>query len=257
MRNYVAPAPLKARLRARELMHGLFVGMPSPAMVEMIGYAGFDYVIVDMEHGPHSLETLEHMVRAAEASGVAALARLPSSQPTDILRVLETGVAGILVPGIETAAQAREAVGCAYYAPAGRRGISTVTRAARHTLAPDHLRDAARTTTIMLMVEGLGAIRDLEDILALDGLDGIFIGPNDLAAAMGHVGNRDHPEVQAMIDDILARSQRFGRSVATLARAPQDAHTLPPRGFNMITFNATFVLGQALRELRATIEKTP
>ena len=138
--------PFKLRLRRRDVMFGCFVGQPSPAIAEMVGYAGFDYVIVDLEHGPTGLETLENMLRAAQAAGAASLVRLPSPAQADILRVLDAGADGILVPHVESAADARAVVAHAYYPPAGQRGISTVSRAARHAIVSpqQHLAGANR-----------------------------------------------------------------------------------------------------------------
>ena len=243
--------PFKLRLRRRDVMFGCFVGQPSPAIAEMVGYGGFDYVIVDLEHGPTGLETLENMLRAAQAAGAASLVRLPSPAQADILRVLDAGADGILVPHVESAADARAVVAHAYYPPAGQRGISTVSRAARHAIVSpqQHLAGANQRTAVMLMVESPGAVRELDQIIALDGIDGIFVGPNDLASALGHVGNRDHPDVQAAIRDIVRRAQAKGCALATLARSLSDVKDVPARGFTMVTFNATFILAQGLREI--------
>ena len=154
----------KLRLRRRDVMFGCFVGQPSPAIAEMVGYAGFDYVIVDLEHGPTGLETLENMLRAAQAAGAASLVRLPSPAQADILRVLDAGADGILVPHVESAADARAVVAHAYYPPAGQRGISTVSRAARHAIVSpqQHLAGANQRTAVMLMVESPGAVQELD-----------------------------------------------------------------------------------------------
>ena len=234
-------------------MFGCFIGHPSPAIVEMVGYAGFDYVIIDLEHGPAGLETLENMLRAAQASGAASLVRLPGPIPSDILRVLDAGADGILVPGVETADEVRKVVGHAYYAPLGQRGISTVSRAAHYALAnpQQYLASAAERTVVMLMVESLSAMQQLEQMIAIDGVDGIFVGPNDLASALGHVGNRDHPEVQAAIADIVKRTQQRGCALATLARSLGDVADVPKKGFTMTTFNTAFILAQGLKQIIA------
>src|SRR5262249_44263908 len=141
-------------------------GQPSPAVVEMVGYAGFDYVIIDLEHSAIGLETLENMLRAAQAVDVAALVRLPGPAQNDILRVLGVGAEGILVPHVESAEQARKVVDTAYYPPLGQRGISTVSRAAHHALANPqaYLASANARTTVMLMIESPGAIEQLEQM---------------------------------------------------------------------------------------------
>jgi 2-keto-3-deoxy-L-rhamnonate aldolase RhmA len=107
------------------------------------------------------------------------------------------------------------------------------------------------------MVESPGAVAELDAIIALDGIDGIFVGPNDLASALGHVGNRDHPDVQAAIRDIVRRAQARGCALATLARSVADVKEVPGRGFTMVTFNATFILAQGLREIIAAKAAQP
>ena len=152
----------KLRLRRRDVMFGCFVGQPAPAIAEMVGYAGFDYVIVDLEHGPTGLETLENMLRAAQAAGAASL--VPPAQSGAGRYPFECSTRtpdGILVPHVESAADARAVVAHAYYPPAGQRGISTVSRAARHlpsSVRNDTLAGANERTAVMLMVESPGAV---------------------------------------------------------------------------------------------------
>jgi 4-hydroxy-2-oxoheptanedioate aldolase len=250
--------PFKARLRGDAPLHGFFIGIPSPATVELAGYAGFDFVIIDTEHGAAGLETLEHMLRAAAASGIAALVRVPRGGADDILHVLDAGADGILVPHVTSADVARDIVKHAYYPPLGRRGISTLSRAARHGMgeAAAVLREQAGRTTVIAMIEDTEALPHVEAIARTPGLDAVFVGPNDLAASMGHLGNMGHPEVTAAVDRIRAQLQAIpdGPAFATIARSAAQAKDLTGRGARMICFNTTSILVQALRTLRHELD---
>jgi 4-hydroxy-2-oxoheptanedioate aldolase len=250
--------PFKARLRGDAPLHGFFIGIPSPATVELAGYAGFDFVIIDTEHGAAGLETLEHMLRAAAASGIAALVRVPRGGADDILHVLDAGADGILVPHVTSADVARDIVKHAYYPPLGRRGISTLSRAARHGMgeAAAVLREQAGRTTVIAMIEDTEALTEVGAIARVEGIDAVFVGPNDLAASMGHLGEAAHPEVRkavAAIRDELATIPN-GAVFATIARNGPQARELAGQGARMLCFNTTFILGAALRALRTELK---
>lgn len=249
--------PFKARLRGDVPLHGFFVGIPSPAMVELAGYAGFDFVIIDTEHGASGLETLEHMLRAAAASGIAALVRVPRGAADDILHVLDAGADGILVPHVTSAAVARDIVRHAYYPPLGRRGISTLSRAARHGMgeAAAVLREQASRTTVIAMIEDTEALTEVGAIAGVEGLDAVFVGPNDLAASMGYLGEAGHPEVRRAVGAIRDELAAIpgGPAFATIARNGAQARELAGQGARMLCFNTTYILGAALKALRAEL----
>ena len=163
--------PFKTRLRRRDVMFGCFVGQPSPAIVEMVGYAGFDYVIIDLEHGPTGLEMLENMLRAAQAAGAASLVRMPSPAPADVLRVLDAGADGILVPRVESVADAQAIVAHAY-PPAGQPA-STRCRARRSARSSARRSPGGNART---SCDGQLAGGCARPDVALDGIDGIFVG---------------------------------------------------------------------------------
>jgi len=253
-------ARFKAALRAGAKLHGLFVGPPSPVIVELVGYAGFDFVIIDTEHGPAGLETLENMVRAAEASNVASLVRVPSGSAADILHALDAGATGILVPHVTDAAVARQVVEHAYYPPRGRRGISTMSRAARYSLATgaDYIAAQAARTSVMVMLEDAEALPHAEAIACVEGVDAIFVGPSDLAASMGHPGNPGHPEVATALSGLWPRIAALnGPALATTARSAADARRLEKAGIRMVCFNAVNTLASGLRDLRDQLRNTP
>ncbi|MFT8247112.1 HpcH/HpaI aldolase family protein [Roseomonas sp. BN140053] len=247
----------KARLRADKPLHGFFVGVPSPVVVELAGYSGFDFVIIDTEHGATGLETLEHMLRAAAASGIAALVRVPRGGADDILHVLDAGADGILVPHVTNVEAAKRIVQHAYYPPLGRRGISTLSRAARHGTgdAPTMLREQASRTAVIVMVEDAEALTEVSAIARVEGIDALFVGPNDLAASMGHLGDAAHPEVSHAVAAISMELQAIpnGPAFATIARSAAQARELSSKGANMLCFNTTLILANALRALRSEL----
>lgn len=239
---------LKARLAAGETLYGMFIMLPSPSVVEMVGYAGFDYVILDAEHGAAGSETLENQLRAAEAAGIPALVRICGQTPAEVLHALDAGACGIVVPHVLDAQQAGELVKAAHYPPKGRRGLATTARAGRHgmvTLA-EHLETAAAEILVIPQVEDAQAVAQAGAIAAVDGVDGVFVGPADLSLSMGHPGNPAHPEVVAAIDGIVADIHGQKRTASTFARSEQEARDLVKRGFSMICFSTTSVFSQRL-----------
>ncbi|MEO3475234.1 aldolase/citrate lyase family protein [Roseomonas sp. CAU 1739] len=247
--------PLKARLRAGDMLHGFFLGVPAPATVEMAGWTGFDFVILDGEHGPAGLETMEHMLRAADASGLSALMRVPSGSAADILHALDIGAAGIMVPHVTSAAIARQVVERAYYPPVGRRGIGTLSRAARHGALDrmEYLKGAAERTLVTVMIEDAEALPHVRDIAQVDGVDVLFVGPSDLAASLGHPGESTHPEVVAALERILRDAGDV--PVATTAGSAAEARRLAGLGVRMACFSTTSIMVTALRQLRRDLDQ--
>lgn len=202
------PAQLKARMRAGETVVGAFVFLPSPAVVEILAEAGFDFVIIDQEHSPRNPETVENMIRAAEACGIAALVRVQRNDPISILHALEAGACGVVVPFIRNAAEVRDAVAALHYPPRGVRGLCTQTRAARYgALRTDFARHAAARAgelVVIGLIEDPSGIANIRDIVAVeDGLDAMLIGRGDLAATMGKLGRTDDPDVRKAVLDAI------------------------------------------------------
>lgn len=245
-------ASFKARLRARDPMYGCFVGLPSPAMVEMVGYAGFDFVIIDVEHGTFSPESIEHMVRAADIANIPALVRLPSGSNYHILGALEMGAAGFMVPHVGSVAQTREIVASAYYPPLGHRGISSRTRAAQHGMVrpANYLPSQAEQTSVILMIEDKDTIPEVGAMAKVEGVDAMFVGPSDLSASLGRMANPKHPDVVGALDrifkDVIAAK---GPALATTIQTPADVADLAKAGVTMMCMNATYIFATRLQEV--------
>lgn len=248
---------LKQRLRDGEPLTGCFVMIPSPAVVEMCGYAGFDFVILDQEHGSAGTEVLENQIRAAEASGIAALVRIPEASAARAQHALDAGAEGLLVPHVTSLDVAREIVSAAQYPPEGLRGMATTTRAGHHgTIAVDeHLKRARERNVVMLQIEDRSVLPDVESIAGLPGVDSIFIGPADLSISLGHPGNPGHPEVAAEIDRIVETAKRVGKArVSTFARNEANARAWrEERGIEVFCLSTTAIFMDALKALSGAL----
>ncbi len=248
---------LKERLHGGERLAGLFVMLPSPAVVEMCGHAGFDFVIIDQEHGAAGSETLENQLRAADASGIEALVRVSSGTVENIQRALDAGASGIVVPHVMDAEYARQIVAGAHYPPLGRRGIATTARAGRHGMitVPEHLQNATRRTLVVPQIEDREALPNIPAIAAVEGIDALFIGPADLSMSLGHPGNPAHPDVQAAIEGIC-RDARGGKTrLAMFVRNAAEVAELKKREIPMACFSTTSVFSNALMQLAKELKE--
>jgi 4-hydroxy-2-oxoheptanedioate aldolase len=213
---------MKEKLRAGEPVFGVSVMIPSPQIVEMIAAAGFDWVLLDCEHGTLTIESVELMAMAAEASGITAIARPATRAPEHILQVLDRGVMGVQVPHVNTAADAREVIAAVKYYPAGRRGLAAGTRAAvydSHGTLADYVAAANEETLIAIQLEERAAIDNIDELLAVEGIDVFFIGPSDLSQSMGYPGNPRAPAVAQAIETSFRKVTAAGRTPGTPATA--------------------------------------
>jgi 4-hydroxy-2-oxoheptanedioate aldolase len=213
---------MKEKLRAGEPVFGVSVMIPSPQVVEMVAAAGFDWVLLDCEHGTLTLESVELMAMAAEASGITAIARPVTKSPEHILQVLDRGVMGVQVPHVNTAQEAREVLAAVKYHPQGKRGLAAGTRSALYdsigSLA-DYVKAANEQTLIAIQLEDEPAIRNIDELLAVDDIDVFFIGPSDLSQAMGHPGDPKAPVVAQAIESSFRKMVAAKRTPGTPATA--------------------------------------
>jgi len=246
---------LKQRIRAGEPLVGCFVMAPSPTMVEMCGYAGFDFVVLDLEHGPAGTESLENQIRAAEASGAGSLVRVPWASRWQVQHPLDAGADGIVVPHVTSADDAREIVRWAHYPPDGVRGLAGTARAGRHGNVPtgEHLANSLRKTAVVLQIEDREALPHVSEIASVEGVDALFIGPADLSASLGHPGNADAPDVVSAIEGIIKDAS--GKvAVSAFARDAQDGDRWRNGwGVPILVLSTTFTFTQALRSLAAEL----
>jgi 4-hydroxy-2-oxoheptanedioate aldolase len=230
---------------------GMFVMIPSPALVEMSGHAGFDFVILDTEHGAAGPEGLEHLVRAAETAGTTPIVRVTVNDRALSLRALDAGALGVLVPHVLSAADARAAVAAAKYPPEGIRGLATTARAGRHGFrsVAEHIARSNREILVAVQIEDAAAVPAAEAIAAVPGVDVLFVGPSDLSISMGYPGQADHPAVQEAVTRIFKAAEAARREVGYFVRDAAGAKILMARGVRFLTFSSTSVIGAAFRDV--------
>ena len=196
----------RVKLAEGKVVFGSFVGIPSPGVVELLAYAGLDFVIIDAEHAPMDIAVIEAMVRAADSADIDTFVRVQHIDETEIVRYLDVGVQGVQVPHADTADDLRAAVRAVKYHPLGMRGMG-FARAARFASTPEtraeHIEASNRETLIIGQIESKEGVENLAEILEVPGLDVLFIGTSDLSQSLGHPGERTHPEVQKAVDRIF------------------------------------------------------
>lgn len=252
MSDHQSGESVAARLRNGETVYGLLTKMPSPAIVELGGYVGFDFVVIDTEHGAAGSDVLEHHLRAADAAGIEAVVRVGGPEPIETLRALDAGASGVIVPHVNDAAAARTAVRAAHYPPVGERGLAVSTRAGRQGLSSvkDHIGRALKNTMVIVQVEHAEALEHLSEIASLDHIGAIFLGPSDLSLSLGHPGEMNHPSVVGTIDHVVQTVvESDGAALCMLAGSEEEARAWEKRGARMILFSASALLGERLKDL--------
>jgi len=213
---------MKVRLQSGKPALGCSIMIPSPQMVEMAAHAGFDWVLIDMEHGTIGLETAELMIMAAEARGITPIVRPRSNASAEITSVMDRGAAGVQVPHISTADDARRALAAVKFGAGENRGLAAGTRPDSYGLGrsmPDFVRDANAQSLVCIQLEHKRAIENVDALLAVDDIDVYFIGPSDLSQSMGHPGNHKAPPVREAIERTLARIVTAGKTPGMPATA--------------------------------------
>lgn len=213
------PAPtntFKARLKTGETQIGLWLGLGEATTAEICAEAGFDWLVIDAEHGPNELRTIRDQLRVIDGK-TAPVVRPRDDDRAWIKQLLDVGAQTLLVPMIESAEQAREAVRSVRYPPEGVRGIgAALARASAYNAIPDYLTTANDQVCLLLQVESRAGVEALDEILAVEGVDGVFVGPADLAADMGYLGKPGAPEVQEVVRDTLNRIRAAGMPAGIL-----------------------------------------
>lgn len=226
----------KDRLTAGMPLLGLWQSLASPYTAEICARIGFDWLLFDGEHAPNTLQTLLGQLQAAAPFPVEAIARVPSGEPVAIKHYLDLGFTTLLMPMIDSAEHARAVVAATRYPPHGVRGVaSAVSRAAAFGANPDYLATAHLGLTVIVQIESRAGLEAIDEIAAVEGVDALFVGPADLAASLGHLGNPGHPEVQAAIAHAKARIDASGKPAGIFATSPEDARRRGEEGFAFIS----------------------
>ncbi|WP_269938567.1 HpcH/HpaI aldolase family protein [Arthrobacter sp. HY1533] len=241
----VTPDPsLKDALAAagRPLV-GMWVNSGSALVAEICAGSGLDAVVIDGEHGPNGLPGILAQLQAVRGHPVTAVVRPPVNDTVVIKQYLDIGVQSLLIPMVHTAAEAAAAVAATRYPPEGVRGVgSALARSSRWNRFPDYAGQASSTITVMVQLESAQAVDNVAGILAVDGVDGVFLGPADLAASMGWLGQQEHPEVLAAVEHCIAAAKAAGKPVGVNAFAPATARHYLDAGVDFILVGADVTL---------------
>ena len=243
----------KRALREDRPLIGCWLGLADPYAAEIAGTAGFDWLVIDGEHAPNDLRSILAQLQALASSPSHPIVRLPVGESWMIKQVLDLGAQTLLIPMVESAAQAADLVRATRYPPAGRRGVgAALARASRFSAIPDYTDRADSQICLLVQVESRAGLDALDAILGVEGVDGVFIGPADLAADMGHRGRPDAPEVRAAIGDALTRIRAAGRAAGILDGNPDQARDWMAAGANFVAVGVdVLALARALRALSA------
>ncbi len=228
------PNSFKRDLLAGKRLVGCWTSLANPITTEILGLAGFDWVLLDGEHSPNDVISFIPQLMALKDSASAPVVRPASNNAVEIKRLLDAGFYNFLIPMVESAAEAARAVAATRYPPQGIRGVSVSQRSNRYGTVPEYFKGINAQISVLVQIESRAGAAAARAIAALDGVDCIFVGPSDLAAALGHLGNASHPDVQAMIAAIFADAKAAGKPTGILAPVEADARRYMEMG-------ATFV----------------
>ena len=213
----------KQALAQGRLQIGLWCSLCSNITAEVVSDSGFDWLLLDTEHAPNEVPDLLQQLQAVTRGPATPIVRPAWNDIVLIKRVLDIGAASLLIPYVQTVEEARRAVAATRYPPQGVRGVTATGRAARYGRVTDYLKTAHSELCLLVQVETRAALDRIEDIASVDGIDGVFIGPADLAASLGHVGNPQHPEVQAALQDAVRRLTAVGKPAGILTPNEDEA----------------------------------
>ncbi|PZX16998.1 2-dehydro-3-deoxyglucarate aldolase/4-hydroxy-2-oxoheptanedioate aldolase [Palleronia aestuarii] len=255
--------PLKHRIRARtDVPLGSWLMSGAPSTAEAMGHCGFDFLVVDMEHVPIDTPQLAEILRAIQTTPARAVVRLPWNDRVMIKRALDAGAMTIMIPFVETAEEAEAAVAAAKYPPRGVRGVAAVHRGSAYGAASDYLARANDETCVIVQLETPGALHRMDAIAATPGLDAIFVGPGDMAASMGHIGQIGAEEVQETLARAAAKARALEVPVGIVGPTPDMVRAFIDMGYSFaaIASDIALMTGRAhscLSELRGEVAQPP
>lgn len=241
---------LKSKLAKGEPALGVFVTFPSPDVVEMCGYMGFDFVLLDAEHAPMNVESAAHLLRAAECAGITPIISVPSSSPQTIGRYLDIGAMGIQVPQVNDRDEAEAIVKAVKYYPLGQRGMAR-PRAGHYGIlesVPDYVTQANKETMVIASIENIEGVMHLPHILDTEGIDVFLIGPHDLSQSLGMPGQVGTPLVKSAIDTIVTQVRGAGRAVGIFAPDAASARAYIAKGAQYVITGSVGLLARAARD---------
>ena len=239
---YAQAKNLRRKLQDGDVLFGVFCKTTAPEMIECIGHAGFDFCILDQEHGPVGMETLQGLTRAAELSGVAPIVRVGSIDEVGVSHPLDLGVAGVQVPQINTLDAAKRVIELARFAPLGKRGVCRFVRAANFSSTKREEYFAQANESLIVLQLEASALKDYEQIVCLPEVDVFFIGPYDISQSLGRTGQIESPEVQAVIKSIISLIKANNKAVGIFCDTIEQARKWISAGCQYIAYSVDYGL---------------
>jgi 2-keto-3-deoxy-L-rhamnonate aldolase RhmA len=230
---------------------GTWISSASPIVAEAIGCAGFDWVLVDMEHAPLDVPGVVHLLQALSGSKSMPVVRVPWNDTVTVKRVLDAGATTLMFPFVQDAGEAHRAVAATRYPPEGVRGMAGSSRATRYGTTPNYFRSANQNIGVIVQIETPHAIEQIDAMAAIDGIDAMFIGPADLSAAMGHIGQLTHPAVLDLMARAVQRCKAAGKPIGTLGNSPETVAQYRAIGFDFVAVSSD--IGFIMRGAQAAI----
>jgi 2-dehydro-3-deoxyglucarate aldolase len=249
---------LRASLQSGRPAFGSWIQFGHPAIAEVMARAGFDWLAIDLEHSTIDLETCAMLIQIIDLTGTAPLVRLSANDPVQAKRVMDAGARGVIVPSVQSAAEARQAVAAVKYPPHGTRGMGLARAHGYGARFAEYLEECRESSIVIAMIEQMDGVDRVGEILDVEGVDGVFIGPYDLSASCGVAGELNHPQVEAAIQRVIAAARARGKAAGihvVHAPAAQVAARLS-EGFRLIAYGGDMLflvpaMRQAVTELRA------
>jgi 4-hydroxy-2-oxoheptanedioate aldolase len=247
----------KEKLKNNQPVYGVISPTTDPSIAEYMGLLGFDFYMIDGEHGAITASDISNIIRACEIVGCTPLARIRSTDPKLILQFFDAGIMGVMMPSLKNVADVEALVKAVKYPGLGERGLGP-TRASEYMLGKmnqlEYVNFANEQTLVLPQIEDIEAVNNLEAMCAVEGIDGFVIGPRDLAMSMGFYDGPNHDEVKQMIDKIIATVQKHHLIIGTVAATGEQAKTLTEKGVNFILNSVAGLLGAASKEFFAKVK---
>jgi len=246
----------KAALRKRKLLIGLWSNLKSPMVAELISHMPYDWVVIDMEHGPNELGDIVAQLQAGNGGKVARIVRAPWNDRVIIKRLLDAGARTLIIPFVQNAEEAAHAVASTRYPPKGARGVAGGSRATVFDQVENYHANAHKEICLILQAETAEAVDNIPQIAKVPGVDSVFVGPSDLAASMGHLGNFNHPDVQAKIAEAVGMIHAAGKPAGILAFNPEQAKKYAALGYDFIAVGSDqSILASGAKALAAKFDE--
>jgi 4-hydroxy-2-oxoheptanedioate aldolase len=245
---------LRHTLREGRAISGVTISLNAPEIVEICGLIGFDFVFIDSEHGPLTIRELQTLVTAADAAGVCSIVRVTENDPRTILRVMDIGASGIIVPDVDSREEAVRAISAVKYVPQGDRGLST-TRSAWYGQKMglgEYTKYANEKSVVICQIESKKGVENVEEILSVDLLDGVFIGTTDLSNSMGVAGARNDQRVEDAVRSVVEKAKAAGKPYGAMVRPGETPGQYVDEGYQIVVGSGNgFFIGGAKQFVKA------